>query len=266
MLTAYYDDTGKRGDTAVVCLFGFVAELEQWMRFDDDWRFVLNLPQFRLPYFHMREVRQAARAKEQAFHKFQNNDSLRRDLFERLQHVIRARVLQSFSAIVMMADYNRLNADYEVEEQLGSPAAVATGVSIGKFLAWRNDRRPTEPFKVVCDQGMDDFSQLADKVHESWGFRLIPGVVDDTPGLQASDFAAWELQRAMSDVARGAVSYWDELRPPFVKFLKQFILTFEDGNQLPWFLIDEEQLMRLIQKNSVPKRTSAPQEHAGALP
>ena len=107
MLTAYYDDTGKPGNTPTVSLFGFVADADQWLRFEKDWRIVLNLPQFQLPYFHMKEVRQGKHSKNPAFHKFQDNDSLRRDLFDRLQSVIRCRVEQSFSATVVTSAYNQ---------------------------------------------------------------------------------------------------------------------------------------------------------------
>ena len=255
LLTAYYDDTGKP-ELPVVSLFGFVASAEQWLRFDNDWRAVLALPQFQLPYFHMREIRQARRAKNAAFHKFEDNDSLRRDLFERLQRVIRVRVEQAFSAVVLMDDYRRLNSEFEIEEQIGTPAAAATAVAIGKFLKWREHIHPDKPFKVVCDQGMDEWGKLDQTVYSEWGFRLVPGIVKEVPGLQASDFAAWELQRVLSDISIGKIRDGIGVRPTFLKFLEQFTFSVDGEERIPWFLIDGEQLNRYVEKFSVPKRES----------
>jgi hypothetical protein len=191
LLTAYYDDTGKPDDTATVSLFGFVGDAEQWLRFEDNWRSVLNLPQFRLPYFHMKEVRQAGQAKERAFHIFKNNPALEQDLCERLLRVIRIRVLESFSATVLMNDYHRLNLEYEVAEQFGTPAA-------------------------------------------------------------------WEFQRVNSRIVRGTITHWSQVRPTFKKLFDQSTFHVDGELRTPWFLIDDAQLNRLIEKFSVPKRQSSP--------
>jgi len=258
LLTAYYDDTGKPDDTATVSLFGFVGDAEQWLRFEDNWRSVLNLPQFRLPYFHMKEVRQAGQAKERAFHIFKNNPALEQDLCERLLRVIRIRVLESFSATVLMNDYHRLNLEYEVAEQFGTPAAMATAVAIGKFLKWRDHKRPNEPFQIVSDQGMDEWGKLDETIYKEWGFRLIPAKVKETPGLQACDLAAWEFQRVNSGIVRGTITHWSQVRPTFKKLFDQSTFRVDGELRTPWFLIDDAQLNRLIEKFSVPKRQSPP--------
>jgi hypothetical protein len=49
-------------------------------------------------------------------------------------------------------------------------------------------------------------------------------------------------------------------------FLEQLSLTVDGGQQWPWFLIDHEQLMKLIEKNAVPKGTSAPPVPVGVRP
>lgn len=53
MLTAYFDDSGqygspKGGDTHAVVFAGFVSMVDQWDRFDKDWRDILGMPQFDL--------------------------------------------------------------------------------------------------------------------------------------------------------------------------------------------------------------------------
>ena len=104
-LTGYFDDSGKE-DSTVVCLAGFVTSVDQWLRFDDDWRTVLAMPQFDLTYFHMKEVRQA---KKPPFDRFLNNHSLRVDLFDRLLRLLRVRTQQSFGGTVILRDYELLN-------------------------------------------------------------------------------------------------------------------------------------------------------------
>jgi hypothetical protein len=155
-----------------------------------------------------------------------------------------------------MEHYHRLNREYEVKEQLGTPAAVATAIAIGKFLKWRAHIHPGQPFKIVCDQGMDEWGKLDHTVYAEWGFRLIPGIVKDTPGLQASDFAAWELQRAASDIARGTLTSWSQARPQIKKLIEQFAFGVDDDRRIPWFLVDDKRLDHLIETFSVPKRQS----------
>ena len=84
-----------------------------------------------------------------------------------------------------------------------------------------------------------------------------------------NDATIWELQRALSDVIRGKVPTYAELRPTFLKFLEQFTFRVDDERRTTWFLIDDVRLAQLIDRNAVPKRQSsplAPQERAAGRP
>lgn len=237
-LAAYFDDSGKPADSPVVIFCGFVAPLDQWLAFERDWTAILRRPEFDVPHFHMREVR---RGRGQ-FAKFLNNEPLVASLLERLQRLIRARVVETFGACVITNDYNTVNADYMLDERFGPPGVMAAGVSLTKLMSWNEKRQQPGSLTVVVDQGIDHWGLIDSGFYERYGFRLVPGEVSKVPGLQAGDFVAWELRRAMAAVATGQVAYWDQLRRQFMKFLAMF--SPDQGESVNWWLLDEEELRR----------------------
>ncbi len=257
MLTAYFDDSGKEGDSPSVHLCGFVASADQWARFNSDWKSILAMPKFGLDYFHMKEMRQA---KQPPWDKFKNNPTLREDLCDRLFRIIKVRTEWSFAGSVVMSDYNAMNQRYQIRETLGPPQVIASALAIQKTIRWRERAHPDQSLRVVCDQGMDHFGVLSDQMSEVHAMRPDPADVKETPGLQAADFVAWALQRSIAETLSGKIAFVHEL-PPLLKR----IFGMEDGRKsvgvppssalrAKWFGVDESQLRILIEKGNIPER------------
>jgi hypothetical protein len=247
MLTAYFDDSGSHGDTKALVVCGFVSSAEQWLHFESNWRDVLAMPQFDLEHLHMKELR----AGKGRFAKFKNNSGLQRDLFDRLQRVLQVRIKRTFAGAVLLDDYDRLNLEFAVSENLGPPLIMAAQLAITKLMAWREAVYAPSPIQIVVDKGIQHWGLLDDRVYERFGFRLIPAKVSNTPALQGADFAAWECHRALVEADTGKAKYWSDLRGSF----RAFVDRFGVGKEMPdWFMFDEEEMRRVFELHGVPKR------------
>jgi hypothetical protein len=67
---------------------------------------------------------------------------------------------------------------------------MASQFAIGQLMKWSTEHRPNDSLKIVFAQGINHWGVLDDRVYQHFKFRLIPGVVKDTPPLQACDHAA----------------------------------------------------------------------------
>ena len=50
------DPSGKRPDSRVAVVAGYLAERDVWLGFCDEWRKVLGNPKYLVEYFHYREL------------------------------------------------------------------------------------------------------------------------------------------------------------------------------------------------------------------
>lgn len=255
MLTAYFDDSGSETTPALV-FCGYVAPLDQWLRFEHDWRAVLALPQFQLEYFHMKELRQG----RGQFAKFKDNMPLQRDLFERLHRVIDVRTMEGFASAIVMPDYEAVNRQFRMREELNEPHVAAGRSAIGKMMAWRRTAHPSESMKVVVDQGVSGFGKLSDAVYKDYKFRIIPEIVKDSPPLQAGDLIGWELQREM---ARTIALRMGKAVPPTRRSFTAILRRFRVNH---WGVLDEPHLQKLCAAFEVSARGSdAPEPDASLL-
>ena len=253
MLSAYFDDSGcyegaRRTHAVVVC--GFVSTVDQWLRFDSDWRHVLAMPQFDLEHLHMKELRSG----KGRFTKFQDNLELQKDLFTRLHRLLRVRALETFGGAVLLDDYDAVNQDYLVAEELGPPLVMAAQLAIVKVLMWCAEHRPNERVKIFMDQGIKHWGIIDDRMYEEYGSRLIPASVKETPPLQAADHVAWELHRALATVdENGILPSPLKLRGSMRQLLRRFNRSLE-AEMKNWFLYEEAEMRRVLPLNGIPRR------------
>jgi Protein of unknown function (DUF3800) len=253
MITAYYDDSGSHGDTKALVVCGFVSSIDQWLFFERDWKEVLRMRQFDLEHLHMKELRNG----KGRFAKFQNNLPLQRDLFERLHSTLRVRTERTFAGSVMLDDYDRVNADYRLNEEVGPPLVVAAEFAIIRTMAWWERQHSNEPIVIVVDQGIEHFGLLDERIYSRYGFRIQPAKVSDTPPLQGCDMAAWEIHRVLNDLAKGKLKHQRQLRGSLIALLEKLnILSDSDAdfNNSKWFVLDEAEMRRVANKTGLTKR------------
>jgi hypothetical protein len=255
MFTAYYDDSGhfaKDGwpdNTPVLMMGGFVAPVDQWLRFEDDWKWILRLPQFGLDYFHMKELRQA---KREPWLKFKDNLALETELFVRLHALIRARVSTSMASVLVLSAWDALNAEYELAETYKSPLEIVGTLIVKKTLDWKEQYYQNDDLKFVVDEGITGFGRLDDRIYAEHEFRLIPGAAKALPPLQAGDLVSWEINRALSLLLQGKIQKRSKLRRSFELLLEQF--GMRPGK---WILLDQEGMRATFDKIGYPAKRKA---------
>jgi hypothetical protein len=253
IITAYFDDSGHHGDTKALVVCGFVSPIDQWLSFEGDWRVILRMPQFDLEHLHMKELRSGVGR----FAKFQNNLPLQRDLFERVYNILRVRTERTFAIAIILDDYDKVNADYKLFEAIGPALVIAAEFAIARTIAWWTAKHRDLPMSIVIDQGIDHFGLLDDRIYSRYGFRLVPASVKQTPPLQGSDVAAWEIHRALSGLATGAVKDYRQLRGSFKALLRKLSIdtdSDEDRDNASWFVLDEAEMRRVCEKMQLPLR------------
>jgi hypothetical protein len=193
MLTGYFDDSGHITNKKVLLVCGFVAPVGQWKAFEKDWRAILRNPKFDLDHLHMKEFR----AYRGQFEKFKDNLALQTDLFSQLYALLDHRIASSFGCTVLLEDWDRVNADYEVRETFGHPFALAGCATMAKAIRWLEDHRPGDRIEFIFDQGTDGWGELRTMAQKFWGDKFIPseGTFKQQVPLQAADNVAWELHR-----------------------------------------------------------------------
>lgn len=246
MLTGYFDDSGHITNKPALVVAGFVAPVGQWQLFEKDWRAELRRPEFRLDYMHMKEFRNYS----EQYAKFKDNLPLETDLFKRLHRVIHNRALESFGAIVLLADYERVNAEFMLRETFGHPYAVAGSVVVHNTRRWIERERPGDRVEFVFDHDSDGWGELLAQCKRRWDVLPVPGNFRKLQPLQAADHLAWEIHRATQQVVKV------NLAPKSVLFRKSFDALTGRWEGERWNWLDESELRVLCngQHEHVPRR------------
>jgi hypothetical protein len=192
VLKAFFDETGK-GDPHFFAMGGFIARAEEWAKFNDDWRSVLDEPP-RLEYFHMTEAvaqKDFGRIKE-------------------LGAIIRRHKFQPFLVEISMDDYNTLVRGH-VGPHMDSPYFLAYYLIISLVIQWELDNDIDEPVDFIFDEQYAEsdgvqaaftpiIESMPPEIRRRFGSRPIH--VDDKkhPPLQAADMLIWPFQRIMAKV------------------------------------------------------------------
>ena len=119
----YLDDSGHPSDKPYVVVAGFLASEDQWIAFEDEWKAALG--KYRLgEAFHMTDFEASKRTDRGA-------------VLEHLTSVIIENTRSSFSCIVDMAAYKKINDIYALEEAIGTPYALVTRGVARNINIWK---------------------------------------------------------------------------------------------------------------------------------
>ncbi|HXX17022.1 MAG TPA: hypothetical protein VEJ47_19125 [Candidatus Eremiobacteraceae bacterium] len=92
MFSAYFDASGHPNNTSVLAVAGFIADADQWIEFDRNWKEVLNRPDFGISSLHMKDFCHSTGE----FAAWRNDEQRRRAFLSALIEIIKIRVRHSF--------------------------------------------------------------------------------------------------------------------------------------------------------------------------
>jgi hypothetical protein len=189
MLSVYCDAAGKE-QQALVAVGGMVSTAEQWRVFDCDWRRVLR--EFGLEYFRMSEF---AHSIGQFRTGWKNKESKRRALLDQLITVIADNVRFWTGVCVLISDFDKVDADYELHERMYPYTLCAKGC-VHQAITWYNAHHREDGIEFVFEDGDEHFPQMRQEIVKETGIIPIERKKRDATPCQAADFAAYEVLKA----------------------------------------------------------------------
>ena len=189
MITMYADDAGKVHEDDYLVMSAYIGLTAQWDRFCPDWR--LRLAQAGLPEFHANKFFNGAgifagwNKKERKLE--------RESLLQDLAQTINAYTLHSFSFIVHVPSWNRVNEEYLLAETLFTPYVLCGHVIVQRIKEWcAHSGYDEKSVKYIFDQGSDDWGKLVKRLRIDHDITPLPGDRRELRPLQAADWFAYE--------------------------------------------------------------------------
>jgi hypothetical protein len=214
VIKGYFDNSGDAEDPQhkVLTVGGFLANDDQWARFEDIWK--ANLETFGLPYLHMKEFAHFVGP----FVVFKDNEEDRIRFIEGCVSSIRdAGIDKSVCHCIRLNDTRRFNADYNRKID---PFSFCLYIS---YVDIQDKCKDDKHIELVVDH----FSKVTKKIylaeeyartdsfHKNLGFNIATRPLSealsfrDVPPMQAADFLVWELRKSETKYDE-----WFEIRKP----------------------------------------------------
>jgi len=209
MFTSYLDDSGHEDSpsTKGIVAAGFVASVDQWLRFESEWHKALK--QFKLPAcFHTTDFI----AGQGEFSAWKNKKAEKQTILRHLVGIIRLRVRYSVSLIVMLDDYCRVNQTYMLQEHHGYPFSLCARSCAKVLNEWKAKYAPRATLDLVFEDGVKHKGDVVEVFSRDQlpipSFKAKCSIA----GLQAADLLAWHAHYMVNKIEKGAYAdrtdYW----------------------------------------------------------
>jgi hypothetical protein len=231
MLSSYYDSSAYTIGPHILVVAGYMSRVEIWKDFEREWKDHLALPQYNVPYFHMKEftVSQGAFAKG-----WKGEHQKRREFLQGLIEIIQRNTLASFAFAVRVNEYESLLAadftDMPLDCPLRSPFAYCGWMCVQKSRDYALSEGYRFPkIESYFEDGEKDEQFL--RAMLKWAKFPVPGFKPKIPRcpadeldiltpLQAADFAAWEGMKITRSVDENPDFDWSDVRESFKQLAK----------------------------------------------
>src|ERR1700688_4403803 len=197
MLTCYFDEAGG-DDHHFMVVAGYVASVEQWERFESDWKIVLA--RYDVPYLHMKEFAHF----KGPFTKWKSQPGTRARFLNSAADVINSTVRLGVSVYIHYKAFENVNREYDLTSLVSSPYALAGRSCIAEAnVASRHGARGPIDMEYVFERGGPDVGGLIKSVTIQTPTLPIPifkpsrdteserGLIQ----LQAADYLAYEIAK-----------------------------------------------------------------------
>jgi hypothetical protein len=197
MLTAYFDASGK-DRLPVLTVAGFISHVKKWDRFEGEWRRILT--RYGVSEMHMTDF---ASSRGQ-FCAWKGQTEKRRAFISELASCVKRNVNKGFSCSVVAADYRKVNREYRLSEEFGSPYELCGGSCLGGVLKWALNKKINPTSVVVCIEDGDDGKGGLMDLGRSGGFKIIPLAKADSKAFEAGRYDRLEVaDRRAGDAIHG---------------------------------------------------------------
>jgi hypothetical protein len=196
MLTCYFDDAGGE-DHGYTVVAGWVASVQQWEDFTEDWQELLL--EYGLDCFTMKDCAQW-RGPFKCWCEDQRRSFLRRSC-----QIIKTHVQYGYASIVQHAEYRKVNESYTLKEYTKNEYALAGVTCVRNVWEWGKKHHPGIPMEVVFHRGTKGYGGLIELMEEEFRYTPIFRSACEQEGprpvipLQVADFLAYEVRKIRRD-------------------------------------------------------------------
>jgi hypothetical protein len=214
--TAYFDASGTPSDS-VLTMAGYVSDERKWGKFEQAWQTILAGEG--VSQFHMNEC-------VGSHGEYKGWTPERRNRFiNDLSECALKYTNKRFSASVVIADFNRADAEFEIHERLGYPYTLCGVSCIGHVLSWAHNRRVTEQVNYFFEDGDKHKGDFERACRERFGRKPITPIFQkkkDALAFQAADLAAWKTRHPIR-AAEGDRPYTQEQVDTLLLHTKRYL-------------------------------------------
>lgn len=219
----YLDDSGHPSDKPYVVVAGFLASEDQWIAFETRWKAALG--KYRLgEAFHMTDFEASKRTDRGA-------------VLEHLTSVIIENTRSSFSCIVDMAAYKKINDIYALEEAIGTPYALVTRGVARNINIWKKAYlQPGDRVSMFVEHGAKHFGDMEEAFRRD-GLQVPQRMPKTNLRVQPGDMLAWEM------------FHYDAIRPArrsLLNLLKGDLLPDNHGKFLESNILESCRMLEII--------------------
>jgi hypothetical protein len=246
----YFDASGHPDGLDVLSLAGFIADVDQWIGFERNWREILDRPDFRVSSLHMKTFCHSIGE----FSGWRNDEPRRRKFLSALIAVIKTRVRHSFASSIYLPAYRELDRKYMLSERI-VPLAYCGASAVGNVRLWaRRWGIPQSDISYFFEDGDKDRHKLEDELRRTYGISPVFLKKSQSVAFQAADLLAYEQFRANQNVVPQPGTFsLEEMRHPL-----QDLVTIPNGDDSSdWGITERPELEEFCREQKIPLRGAA---------
>jgi len=246
MFSTYFDSSGHPDDTDVLTVAGFVADINQWIEFERNWKAILERADFQVSGLHMKEFCHSTGE----FSAWKGDERRRRNFLSALIGIIKCRMRHSFAQSIYLPAYHEVDKVYELCERAAPFVYCGTGC-IAKVQRWAQRWRISQnDLAYFFEDGDKDKHKLKAET-EKYGINIHFMKKCQSVAFQAADLLAYENFRANQKlVPRPGVFSLYELRHPLQELMN--VPNGDEGSD--WGITDRTNLEQFCADQNIPRR------------
>jgi hypothetical protein len=241
--TGYFDASGHPDQHEVMTVAGFVSSVKKWSRYDLEWTAILKSEG--ITSFHTTEFVSS----QGEFSEWKGQTERRRIFANKLWDCIKRNTNKACRTTLVLADYQKVNAVFQLQERLGQPYALCASSCLLSAVQWarrKKSEKATLYYFEDGDKDKGDFQRVAkeDGLPEPLFLPKKLGIA-----FQAADFASWKLRSSITGALKP-----DHTPEKGVRLLE----SVRGLRRVPWAgtagVINADTLVKYCIRFNVPKR------------
>lgn len=197
IFSAYFDASGHPDEQDVLTVAGYVATIDNWIRFEREWKDILKGEG--VTAFHTTHFVSSKGEFESWAGKEPPQVDRRRNFVAKLLKCTETSCAKFFRASMFLPDYLRVDAEYRLSEAIGRPYAVCSMLVAYSLRLWAFDLEVLDTLLYFYEDGDKDKGNFEEKHKEAFGKPVRFLLKEDAKAFEAADFNAWKTRTALHE-------------------------------------------------------------------